>query len=418
MDQGYRRFLERLEATRSLGVSLGLQRMQDALAALGSPELAVPAVHIAGTNGKGSTAAMLEAILRAAGLKVGTFTSPHLARFTERIRLDGREIDRENLAALGQRVFATGVPLTYFEIAAALGFVAMAEAAVDVAVLEVGLGGRLDATNLCAPIATAITSIGLDHTEMLGDTLAAIAGEKAGIAKPGVPLYLGPVATAARDEIARICAEVGAPLIDVGVSAASAGPIVPRPRLAGDHQRHNGAIAVALARHVARVEGWELDDDLVAQGMAAVAWPGRLEQVMPGVWLDAAHNADGARALAAALPGLGAGRPRSLVISVVRGKAIAEMLATLAPGFDHIYATRSTSARAIAPGELIALLPVGRQANARAVDDPVDALAQARRQVGAAGSVVVAGSIFLVGQLRAVISGEEVDPVVTGDPMP
>jgi dihydrofolate synthase/folylpolyglutamate synthase len=407
----YREFLRRLEGTRTLGVSLGLERMATALERLGGPQREVPAVHIAGTNGKGSTAAMLEAIFRAAGRHTGLFTSPHLARFTERIRLDGQEIDGDHLASLGEQVFATGVPLTYFEVATALGFLAMAQARVEVAVLEVGLGGRLDATNLCVPVATAITSIGFDHTELLGDTIAAIAAEKAGIAKPGVPLYLAPVDPVARAEIARICDDVGAPLVDVPLPALGE---LPALGLSGAHQRSNAALAVALARRVAAVEGWDFDEAALAAGLAAVEWPGRLEEVTPGIWLDAAHNLDGARALAASLP---PARPRALVISVVRGKAVAEMLATLAPGFDFIFATQSSSPRALPPDDLVALLDAQARDRARALPDPRAALAAARATVGPVGSVVVAGSIFLVGELRALLHGDAVDPIVTGDPM-
>jgi dihydrofolate synthase / folylpolyglutamate synthase len=403
----YRRFLERLEATRTLGVSLGLDRMQEALRRLGCPQKRVPALHVAGTNGKGSTVAMADAVLRRAGRRTGLFTSPHLARFTERIRIAGQEIGGDEVAALGERVFATGVPLTYFEVATALGFVAMAEAAVDIGIFEVGLGGRLDATNLCRPIATAITSIGLDHTELLGSTLAAIAHEKAGIAKPGVPMWVGAVPAEAMDEIARSAAAVGAPLYRVEPEGALA------TGLPGAHQAGNAALARALAIAVARTQGFALSPVVIAEGLAGVEWPGRLEEVVPGVWLDAAHNAEGARALAAALPGRA---PRALVVSVVRGKAAAEMLATLAPGFASIFVTRSSSSRATPLAELAALVPTGLRVDV--VDDPREALARARAAVAPHGTVVVAGSIFLVGELRAALTGEPVDPVVTGDPMP
>jgi dihydrofolate synthase/folylpolyglutamate synthase len=425
----YRQFLTRLEATRTLGVSLGLARMAEALARLGWPERRVPAVHIAGTNGKGSTAAMVDSILRAAGCRTGLFTSPHLARFTERIRIDGQEIDGEWLAELGARVFATGVPLTYFEVGAALGFLAAAEAAVDVAVLEVGLGGRLDATNLCRPVATAITSIALDHTELLGDSLGAIAHEKAGIAKPGVPMFLAPVPEEARAEISRMAADVGAPLVPIAEAAGTG------PNLLGEHQRVNAALARALAQQVARAQGFSLSEATIAQGLAEVTWPGRLELVAHDVLLDAAHNAEGARVLRAALP---QGRqPRALVLSVVRGKAAGEMLATLAPAFDAVVLTRSSSARALPPEELAALVPPGPAVHVVAA--PGEALALARRLVGegasatagvgasegkspaggeTSGLVVVAGSLFLVGELRAALRGEPVDPIVTGDPMP
>src|SRR4051812_49350935 len=167
MPADYPGLLARLDGLRTLGVDLGLDRVRRALSALGSPERRLPAVQIAGTNGKGSTAALTEAVLRAAGLRTGLYTSPHLARFTERVRVAGEEVDGDRLAALDARVEATGVPLTYFEIATALAFLAFAEAGVEVAVLETGLGGRLDAVSACEPVATAVTTIALDHTDYL-----------------------------------------------------------------------------------------------------------------------------------------------------------------------------------------------------------------------------------------------------------
>lgn len=401
----YRHLLGRLEATLSLGVTFGNERMERALAMLGSPEQRLAAIHIAGTNGKGSTAAMTDAILRAAGRKVGLYTSPHLSRFTERIRIDGAEVDGAHLAALGERVFATGVPLTYFEVATVLGFLALAEAGVEVAVLEVGLGGRLDATNVCRPIATAITSIARDHTELLGETIEEIAREKAGIAKAGVPLYLAPVAEEAAHEIARVAAGVGAPVIDVA-------PTVDAPGLAGAHQRQNAAVARELSRRAADVQGFALTEAAITRGLASVRWPGRLELVAPGVLLDAAHNPEGAATLAAALPPI---HPRALVVSIVKGKAADAMLASLAPGFDLVVLTRSSSRRARAPEELAPLVPAGPAVVE--VEEPIAAYTHARTAVGAGGLVVVAGSIFLVGQVRAHVLGEPVDPLVTGDPV-
>ncbi|HEY0707976.1 MAG TPA: folylpolyglutamate synthase/dihydrofolate synthase family protein [Polyangia bacterium] len=419
----YARFLSRLEATRTLGVDFGLDRMQAALAKLGDPQRTLPAVHVAGTNGKGSTVAMVDAILRAAGRKTGLFTSPHLSRFTERIRIGGAEIDGDGLAAHGERVLATGVPLTYFEVATAAAFLAMAEAVVDLAILEVGLGGRLDATNVCQPLVTAITSIGLDHTDLLGDTLGAIAREKAGIAKPGVPMIVGPVPEEAAEAIRRVCTQAGAPISLVA-------PIVEAPdrerrlahlpaRLFGAHQADNAAIAVGLAEQVAAQQGFTLTETHIRAGLDAAVWPGRLELVVPGVLLDAAHNADGARALVAALPD---GATRALVLSVVRGKAVGEMLGILAPHFDVICVTRSASARALPPAELVALVPAGARPRVYAIDDPMEALETARQEVGlhgpAGGLVVVAGSIFLIGEVRAALLGESRDPVLTGDPLP
>lgn len=393
--------LARLEATRSRGVSLGLDRVRLALERLGSPEGRLRAVQIAGTNGKGSTAAMTEAVLRAAGLRTGLYTSPHLVRFTERIRIDGREADGETLAALFPRVEATAVPLTYFEAATLLAFLAMAEAGVELAVLETGLGGRLDAVTTCHPVACAITTVGLDHTDLLGSTLAEIAREKAGIAKPGVPLFLGPLPVEADREIARVAARVGAPLRRHGIDF---GPAPVAPALTGPHQQVNAAIAVALA---AAAVGRPLSNQAITAGLGSVKWPGRLEQVVPSVWLDCAHNEEGARALAAALPpGV-----RTLVCSIVRGKDARAIVAVLAPHFERVIVTRARNERAQDPAALAALVP---GVPTEIAPDPVAALARAR---SFPGDVVVAGSIFLVGELRAHLRGEPLDPV-GADPLP
>jgi dihydrofolate synthase / folylpolyglutamate synthase len=411
MGSAYQQLLVRLEEARALGVAFGLDRVRTALMHLGSPERALPAVHIAGTNGKGSTAAMAESILRASGLRTGLFTSPHLCRFTERIRLDGREVDGDHLAALERRVARSGVPLTYFEIATVLAFLTMAEAAVEVAVLEAGLGGRLDATNVCRPVATAITSVGLDHTDLLGTTLADVAREKAGIAKRDVPLFLGALPQDAADAVVQVARAAGASLHRRGIDFGP--PPVP-PALAGAHQGDNAALAVALAEQAVRAAGRSLAPAAIRKGLQSVVWPGRLEEVMPGVVLDGAHNPEGARALLAALPPT---RPRALVISVVRGKQADAIVAALAPAFDAILVTRSGNERALPPEALVVALPAPAAAIARVLPDPMLAFDEARRWVGPAGVVVVAGSLFLVGEIRARLLGENVDPLPGGDPM-
>ncbi len=233
---GYPALLARLDDLRSLGVDFGLDRVRRALAALGSPEQRLPAVQIAGTNGKGSTAAMTESILRAAGWRTGLYTSPHLCRFTERIRVAGVEVDGDRLARLDAAIAATGVPLTYFEVATVLAFQVMAEERVELAVLETGLGGRLDAVTVCAPLATAITSIGWDHMEFLGTTLAAIAREKAGILKAGVPCFVARLPPEAGAEIDAVARAVGAPLRHLGRDFDLDAEL-PEPALAGAHQR-------------------------------------------------------------------------------------------------------------------------------------------------------------------------------------
>ncbi|HVZ74434.1 MAG TPA: folylpolyglutamate synthase/dihydrofolate synthase family protein [Polyangia bacterium] len=412
----YADLLARLERVRALGVELGLERVRRALAAMGDPQRRFAAVQIAGTNGKGSTAAMTEAILRAAGIRTGLYTSPHLARFTERIRVNGVEAEGDHLAALDARVAACGVPLTYFEVATALAFLTFAEAGVEVAVLETGLGGRLDAVTTCEPAATAITSIALDHTDYLGDTLREIAREKAGITKPGVPCLLPARSTfppEVEDELARVAAEVGAPLLRLGRDFS---PVEAAPALSGPHQRANAAIAVELSRRAVAAAGRALPAEAIARGLAHVRWPGRLERVADDVLLDCAHNVEGAQALAAALPGLAGGRPVALVTSVVRDKDAAAILDGLAPHVAAIVATASRNPRSL-PADQLATLAAPRCARVHTVRDPRDALALARDIASPDGLVLVAGSIFLVGELRAHLLNEPVDPAPTSDPV-
>jgi dihydrofolate synthase/folylpolyglutamate synthase len=412
MNTAYGKLLARLQSVRTLGVSFGLDRVRLALERLGWPERRLRAVQIAGTNGKGSTAAFLESILRVAGLRTGLFTSPHLCRFSERIRIDGREIEGERLGQLDQAVAATGVPLTYFEISAVLAFLAFAEAEVELAVLETGLGGRLDAVTASHPLACAITSIAADHQDLLGKSMREIAYEKACIARPGVPLFLGPLAAEALVEVERVAREIGSPLRRFGVDfTSSTSPL----GLAGAHQAANAALAVALAHQVASNLGRVLQPEVIKRGLAETRWPGRLERVTADVLLDCAHNAEGAEALAAALP---AASRRALLVSIVQGKDASAMLAALAPHFDIVVATRSLSERSLAPETLAALVPSDGSRVVEVVADPGLALARARALVAPDGLVVVAGSIFLVGAVRARLLNEPVDVIAGSDPMP
>jgi dihydrofolate synthase/folylpolyglutamate synthase len=411
----YADLLARLEGARALGVELGLERVRRALTALGEPQRRFAAVQIAGTNGKGSTAAMTEAILRAGGVRAGLHTSPHLARFTERIRVAGAEVDGDRLAALDVRIAATGIPLTYFEIATVLAFLAFAEEGVEVAVLETGLGGRLDAVTTCEPLATAVTSIALDHMDYLGDTLRAIAREKAGIIKPGVPHFIGALPPEAEDEIARVAASLDAPLLRLGRDLQKPADDL-AINLPGPHQRANAALAIGLATRACAAVGKPLAPGAIAQGLATVVWPGRLERVTSDVLLDCAHNVEGARALAAALPALAKGKPLALVLSVVRDKDADGILAALAPVAGAVIATQSSNPRSLPAGDLAAAARA-RASNVKVAPDPIVALNLARRFVGHEGLVVVAGSIFLVGELRAHLLGDAVDPTPLSDPL-
>ncbi|HET6282833.1 MAG TPA: Mur ligase family protein [Polyangia bacterium] len=411
--------------------------MRSALRRLGSPERRFAAIQIAGTNGKGSTAAITESILRAAGFKTGLFTSPHLSRFTERIRIAGGECDGERLAEIDRLVVATGVPLTYFEVATALAFVLMAEEQVDVAVLETGLGGRLDAVTTCRPLATAITSIGLDHTDYLGTTLREIAAEKAGIIKPGVPLYLGNLPAVAEEEILRIAQAAGAPVFRLGRGFSPLAAAAHSLALTGSHQRDNGAIAVALATAAADALALAtrrtpaLTAAAVTAGLGGVVWPGRLERIGDDVLLDCAHNPEGAVALAAALREMQ--QPRgALVLSVVTGKDLTGILEPLLPLFNVVVATASRNPRAMPADALAegirAFRPAPPDLEVVTATDSSEAvsivaarrlLPQRQRGSAPAGTplIVFAGSVFLVGEARALLLGEAGDPQPVSDPV-
>jgi len=312
------------------------------------------------------------------------------------------------------------VPLTFFEVATVLAFLAFAEAKVDVAILETGLGGRLDATSACHPLACAITSIALDHESILGDTISQIAFEKAGIAKPGIPLFLGPLPPEADGRVVEVAGAVGASVRRAGIDYP---PAPAAPALPGAHQLANAALAVALSRVAASALGRPLAPAHVLAGLAKVSWPGRLERVTEDVLLDCAHNVEGARALVFALP---EARPRVLVTSIVRDKNAAGMLAVLAPHFDRVIITRSQSDRAADPEKLATLVERTRGGagagdhQVTCVEEPLAALAQARAHAARmpGGLVVVAGSIFLVGALRAHLQGCSPGEAEASDPLP
>jgi dihydrofolate synthase/folylpolyglutamate synthase len=384
----------------------GLERMERALAALGHPERRYPVLHVGGTNGKGSTCAMAAAALADAGLAVGLYTSPHLVRFNERIQVRGAPIADETLARAVERIRAAcpwhergdeGDRLTYFEFATLAGLLHFADAAVDVAVVEVGLGGRFDATTAVLPRVTAVARIGLDHTQLLGDTVEQIAFEKAGIFKPGVPAVVHAHQPPGALETLRAEARRrGAPL--VVAPAAWDGPVA----LRGPHQRGNAALAAAALRELARA-GVPVAEESIARGIASARWPGRLEE-LGGVLLDGAHNADGAAALADALRTLHPGRPVELVFGVLADKDHAAMLRALAPAARRLHLVAPATPRARAAADLEA----GAAALGAAADrhpDLRDALACARRAAEDGALVCVAGSLYLVGEARALLGG-------------
>lgn len=419
----------RLFALEQFGIKLGLDAMRALLAALGNPQHRWPSVHVAGTNGKGSVSAMTERALRAAGRRTGRYTSPHLHRLEERVAVDGADVDPRTFEAALATVFTAVDRLladgtlphspTFFEVSTAAAFVVFAEACVDVAVVEVGLGGRFDATNVVTPVAGAITSIDFDHERHLGSTLAAIAHEKAGIAKAGVPLVVGDVPAEAWATIARDADDAGAPIIRASEAVHVDAPLVEgharlslrtpcgaygplRLALAGAHQAGNAVVAVRLLETFAARAGTPLTRAAVETGLADVRWPARLEWLVRGnarVLVDAAHNPAGARGLASYLAMAGV-PPVTLVTSVMADKDVANVLAPLLPHAAAVIATQADTPRASQAD----VLADGIRRLARS-GLPVSAVADAHAAVEAAlhqaRPVLLAGSIYLVGPLRA-----------------
>jgi dihydrofolate synthase / folylpolyglutamate synthase len=393
------------------GMKLGLANIARLCAALGNPQESFPSIIVAGTNGKGSVTAMVDTALCAAGHLCARYTSPHLQRLEERFVIDGKEVSPEALDASAARIQQAALALvasgdlaslpTFFECTTAVAFDLFREARVDIAVLEVGLGGRLDSTNIVAPIAAAIVSVDFDHEEQLGHTLASIAAEKAGVIKPGIPVVCGPLPAEALAVIATVCAERGATLIRTDTDAALAERVASIPiSLPGRHQQANAAVALRLLEAIDRdtARGVRIGEDAMRAGVTTAAWPGRLETFRAGdcrVLLDAAHNPAGARALASYLREA-APEGATLVFGAMRDKAVREMLTTLSPAVRSIVCATAPSPRAMTADELTGVATdLGLRADA--VADPIDAV---RRACGEGRLVVVAGSIFLIGPVR------------------
>ncbi len=403
--------LARIYARAPLGIHLGLDAMRAACARAGDPQTAFAAVHVAGTNGKGSVSAMVETMARAGGLRTGLYTSPHLCRFAERIRIDGEPIGDDALAsALAQALdFGRAPELSFFEAATLAAFIAFRDAGVDIAVLEVGLGGRLDATNVIPPPrVSAITRIALDHMELLGATLPLIACEKAGIAKPGVETVVGAGDADVMAALAETIAARGGTMVVVDGDASVDALLQNAPiALAGAHQVHNARIAVGVGMRLG------LPRAALRKGLATVSWPGRLERIErdgTAYLLDAAHNADGAEALAAHLEALIEAAPSPLRIALVFGaladKPWRSMIERLAP-LAAFHAFAAPGGRTPAdPGALASMY------DGIAFDHVSQALSAAAESAPKPDLVVVAGSIYLIGEARAELLGLPRDPVV------
>ena len=377
------KFLEELAARRRFGMKPGLDAIRGISAALGDPQKSFKAIHVAGTNGKGAVCAMLDAALRANGLRVGRYTSPHLVKLNERFFLDGAPIGDDALSAAAEKVakIAPG-DLTFFEALTAVAFLVYAEAKVDYAVLETGLGGRLDATNVCVPELCVITRIGLDHCDWLGDTVEKIASEKAGIIKPHVPVVLGENLPEVRAVVEARAKEVGAPFFYAPDVASAAD--VPRDfPLGGTFNRENAVTALAALKVLGKGD---------ASGFADVVWPGRFQRVENFI-IDGAHNPPAARALAEALRELHLSEPLALIAGFCGDKDVGEVLSILAPFVKKGYAVRTNNPRSLSAEETAEKM---RAAGIDAVAAP--SLAAAIGAASSAPRALICGSLFLAGE--------------------
>ncbi len=404
-----------------------LEEVRTLLHALGDPQQSFQSVLIAGTNGKGSTAATLASILTEAGLRTGLYTSPHLERPNERVRVDRQEIGDDSFARLYFRTHDAAQELilggqlpqlpSYFEILTALAFLYFAECKVDIAVLEVGMGGRLDATNTVEPLLSIVTDISLDHMEWLGSTISAITHEKAGILRRGGTMITQPQHPEANQVLGEVATELR-------VRAVSAVPYMPAGAvsgpyqvellgttitvdspLAGAHQQRNIALAIAAAEELATKHGFPVTPAAMEEGIRNTRWPGRLERIAKsGVeWiLDVAHNPAGAWALRAGLRAiLEVRNPRVLIFSCLRDKPVAEMAQILFPLFDQVIVVPIHTARAAAVDDLLAAARATgtRAMTAQSVRDAIG-MAHKRASVGV---VVISGSVYLVGEARTLL---------------
>lgn len=408
------------------GIRWGLERTEELLAGVGEPHRKFRSLHVGGTNGKGSVSALCDAALRAAdpSRTIGLYTSPHLLRFDERIRIGGRPVDRELLLACEARlrpaIERTGA--TFFEATTAIAFLCFAEAGVELAVVEVGLGGRLDSTNVITPEACAITNVARDHTEYLGESLEEIAFEKAGILKPGIPAVTGETAEGPLGVIRRRAKEVGAPLAEIGAGAVfdvSVGlegtvfELEESPRwgsrevhtsLVGEHQARNAAVAAELLGLLPRDvrPGWEA----IERGFGEVRWPGRLqvERVRGTTWvLDVAHNPAGVASLAASLDRLRLPKPVVLVTAILNDKAWDEMLPPLLARADAAVLTvapSSPESRRWDPADAEARSGASAGVPIRIIPD-FSAAVQRAETMAPHGTVLVTGSVHTVGDALA-----------------
>ena len=402
----YAEAVQHLYDLQLFGARFGLEVPERLATLAGRPQDKLRFIHVAGTNGKGSVCAMLEAVFRAAGLKTGLYTSPHLVSFTERLQVNRANIPQPDVVRLVERLqpmlatFPADEHPTFFEVVTVMALMWFAEQQVDIVIWETGLGGRLDATNIVSPLVSVITSIGLDHEKWLGDTLAKIASEKAGIIKRGVPVVTGVVDREPLRVIEAVAAEKNAPLAKVANATRSPAGSA-KLSLLGAHQRHNAGVAEAAIRAVAGTI--PVNEAAIRFGLENTFWPGRLQQIQRGhqlLLLDGAHNPHGAVALQQALREEFSGRLPALIFGAMKDKDVSAILNLLAPLGRRIIATKIASERALPANELAQLC---RQANSAAVVEEAQSVDEALALIKNEPFVLLTGSLYFVGEALEVL---------------
>jgi dihydrofolate synthase/folylpolyglutamate synthase len=417
----YQNSLEYLYSLDKFGMIFGLTQVERILETLGNPHRAIQAIHVGGTNGKGSTAAMMASILQKEGYRVGLYTSPHLVRFTERIRINGKEIEEAEVARLAgemrERIEAASIepPFTFFDFTTAMAIYYFSQKMVDLAILEVGLGGKLDSTNVVDPLLSIITNVAMDHEEVLGQSLLKIAREKAGIIKKGRPLITAATQPSVLHLISRVCREQEAPCFRVGKEFRSVrtgerdfhyeglqrklwGVHLNLP---GPHQIINATTALG-AMEILEELGYTVSTKAMIEGLKDVDWPGRLEVVRsaPQVVLDGAHNPAGAKVLKDSLEKEFQYRRLILLIGIMKDKKYETMLHTLTPLADHVILSRPNTVRAASPSSL--KKSIGQNGKrVEVIDDLKEAIGRSLSMAGEEDLVCITGSLYTVGEAKA-----------------
>ena len=418
----YKEAVQYLYSLQKYGIKFGLSKTSNIMKSLGNPQLGQKYIHIAGTNGKGSVSAMLESILMKAGMKVGFYSSPHLVRFTERFRINGKDISRTKTMDLVNKlkgVINPSQPPTFFEATTAMAFSYFAEEKTDIAIMEVGMGGRLDATNIIRPIVSVITNISLEHQNFLGNRLIDIAGEKAGIIKKGTDLVTSATQPSVIALLKEICEGKKAAFMRVGKDFRyrTNGPEISyfgmkrklrglRPGLQGRYQARNAALALAVTERL-ETKGYSISEKDIKDGLRDAVWPGRMQIISkdPLVIVDGAHNPGAARELADSIAG-GFSYARLIVIAgIMEDKDINNIIRLISPVADYIICTRPDYYRAADPGRIMkAASDMGKQGEA--VDTLSGAIKKAKAMASSKDLILITGSLFTVGEALTLL-----DPV-------